>query len=323
MKRIPKRILVICRKLKIKVTKKTKSGRRVYKKLKVLKKEIKIKIKKFQKKKKSLKKVKKSSKKVKKSSKKVKKSSKKSSFGLINQARFNQYNALNWVVPKNEYSKNAWKRVKRNCEDGESQILGDRIIPGMYVNLGNKKCLSARDVINMVLHNGFTRDAQGRYLNPFTRARLTVKQIIKINDIIQVAGYPPIENIDYPFQAPVQVPVQAPVVANPFPNLPNYDDYHDDMERYSDDLVNIMMSGTLTEPELKQGLAELADIRADRRRIADRLWNQLNLRDSFWRIHEGRIQFNRNLLFPQTNSPWVEIREIYDEDIFGYLGDMI
>ena len=33
--------------------------------------------------------------------------------------------------------------------------------------------------------------------------------------------------------------------------------------------------------------------------------------------------FNRNLLFPQTSSPWVEIKELYDDDILGYLGDMI
>ena len=95
------------------------------------------------------------------------------------------------------------------------------------------------------------------------------------------------------------------------------------MERYSDDLVNLMMSGTLTEPELKEAVRELSEIRADRGWIADRLWNQPGLRDSFWRIHEGRIQFNRNLLFPQTSSPWVEIKELYDDDILGYLGDMI
>ena len=134
MEKIPKRIIAICRKLKIKVTRKTKSGKRVYKKIKVLKKEIKNK------------------------KKKLKKKVRKNTFGVIDQERFDRYDSLDWNVPKSEYSKNSWKRVKRNCEDGLSSILYEPIIPGMYVNLGHKKCLGIREIIYMSQNNMFLRN---------------------------------------------------------------------------------------------------------------------------------------------------------------------
>ena len=392
VKKLSKKILRLCKKLKIKVSRKSKSGKRVLKSLKQLKKEIKTKKRNLKKGKvlfiqkankrsvkkgtigafrkwcKSKKLVSKSNGKVtmkciKKGlkdksltirrranyAKNIKGYTKRSAFGSkkpnsfgntkltsfgskkprsglsfgIDQARFDRYQQLNWEVPRGDYTKRTYQKVRRNCEDGEGSILNHPIIPGMYVNLGHKKCLSIQDVLGMSTGNGFTR-LGGVLVNPFTRKPLTGRQIIKINDILRALHRPLINNpvVPQPIQQPIQQPYQIPFVPpNLFPNVPYYPDYDDrDREEYDQDVVNAMISGNLTEPELKEAFARLAESTDDVRGLADRVWD--TPRGVLWRIHNGKLQFNRNVVFP-PGSEWMDMQEIYDDIIINHLHHLI
>jgi len=110
------------------------------------------------------------------------------SFGIIDQDRFDRFSQMNWEVPNSEFAKQSLRKVRRNCEDGESQILFNKIIPGIYVNLGNKKCLSVQEILEMSDTGKFLKNSKKEYINPFTRQPLTRKQLVKINDILRAAG---------------------------------------------------------------------------------------------------------------------------------------
>ena len=226
-KDIPKKIRKMCKKLKIKLTKRSRSGKRVPKSLKQLRKEIKKKSNFIQKANEQS--VKKGtvgafrkwckSKKLSDTSGKVtmrcitrglkdknflvrKRANyarniggyarskrkltsigiKRNAFGAVDRNRFEQFAAMDFNVPNDKFTKHSLKKVRRNCEDGESGILFNKIIPGMYVNLGNKKCMSVQEVLQMHDQNSFLKDSSGNLINPYTRQPLTTKQILKIND---------------------------------------------------------------------------------------------------------------------------------------------
>jgi hypothetical protein len=242
---IPKSTITLCKKLKIKVTRRTKSGRRVPKTLKQLRKEIKTKKRnqnkgdlfiqkanKASQKKGTIgsfgkwcKRKKLASKDGKVTMKCIKRGLKdknvtirrranyarniggyigykrtpkgsskrlqnKHAFGNIDQTAFDRYSGMNWDVPKSEFAKQTLRKVRRNCEDGESQILFNKIIPGMYVNLGSGKCLSVQEILEMSDTGRFLKNNNGEYINPFNRQPLTIRQVIKINQILQAAGRP-------------------------------------------------------------------------------------------------------------------------------------
>jgi len=274
VKKPSKKLIKICKRLKIKLTRKSKSGKRVYKSSKQLLKEIKKKkpnkfIKKanensvkkgtvgaFRKwcKSKGL-----SSKSGKVTIKCIKRGLKDKnvvirkranyarniggytrkhrrglSFGL-DQERFDRYFSLNWNVPKSEFSKNAWKRVRKNCENGESGILNNKIIPNMYVNLGYGKCFSIQEVIDMHDNNRFLKNINGDILNPFTRQPLTRKQLIKLNDILIASGRADQYTLD----------------------LPEYENI-EDFVAWEEYLLSILQTQKLTEGDQKKIIALLS-----------------------------------------------------------------
>ena len=113
----------------------------------------------------------------------------KRAFGL-DKKLFERYSVMDFNVPNSEFPKQTLRKVRRNCEDGESQILFNKIIPGMYVNLGSGKCLSVQEILQMSETGRFLKNNKGEYINPFTRQPLTIRQIIKINDILKASRRP-------------------------------------------------------------------------------------------------------------------------------------
>jgi len=120
---------------------------------------------------------------------------KRTAFGLIDQLRYNKFAEMNWEIPDSEFTKRSLRMVRRKCEDGESGILFNKIIPGMYVNLGNKKCLSVQEILQMSDTNKFLKNAKGQYIDPFTRKPLTRAHIFKINEILRAAGKPDLSTL--------------------------------------------------------------------------------------------------------------------------------
>jgi hypothetical protein len=111
-----------------------------------------------------------------------------------------------------------------------------------------------------------------------------------------------------------------PIINIPQVNLPKYEDYNEDNYLYEQALITAMMSGTLSEDNLKEAFRRLSGSNADRYWLANAVWN--SPRNRLWRINNGRLQFNRDILLPR-GSEWIDIREIYDDELFGCIGDLL
>jgi hypothetical protein len=86
-------------------------------------------------------------------------------------------------------------QIKLECdEDGESSILGNQLQPGRYVAIGHQKCLSIEELISMSDTGKFLRNSHGNLINPFTRQEYSPEIIDKINDLLEIAGKPRVEN---------------------------------------------------------------------------------------------------------------------------------
>lgn len=228
---------------------------------------------------------------------------KRSPFGLIDQERFDRYSSSGWNAPQSDFPKRSWTRVKRNCEDGESGILNNKIIPGMYVNLGYKKCFSIQEILDMHDNNRFLKNKEGQLLNPFTRQKLTTKQLMKINDILRAANRPLL-------QLPNMAPNVPPANFSRIPVLPEGDTGDWD---YMECLVDTMMSGTLTEPELKEGFRIFVTL-SDYSHLYERLFRNAP-RDVFWRIHDNKLQFKSNFIFNGNDTGWIDMDEVFQDGL--------
>jgi len=182
------------------------------------------------------------------------------SFGIIDQQQFDRYSTTGWNVPKSDFPKRAWARVKRNCEDGESGILYNKIIPGMYVNLGHKKCLSIQEVIDMHDSNRFLKNTDGELLNPFTRQPLTRKQLIKLNDILLVSGRADENTLD----------------------LPEFEDI-DDYFAWNNYLIDTLRTQNLSETDQKKIISLVARMNSSSFTVTN------DLRNTRWIFQHNRI----------------------------------
>lgn len=72
-----------------------------------------------------------------------------------------------------------------------------------------------------------------------------------------------------------------------------------------------MVSGTLSEDELKEGFHIFVTL-SDYGHLYGRLFTHAP-RDVFWRIHNNKLQFNRNLIF--NGNGWVDMDEIFEDDL--------
>jgi len=229
---------------------------------------------------------------------------KRSAFGL-DQQRYENYAAVDWNVPKSDFTKKMWKRVRRNCEGGRSSILDNEIIPGMYVNLGHKKCLSVQEILKMHHTNRFVKDSDGNILNPFTRQPLTRKQLIKLNAIIDAEKRLLGANVPVP---------------NDFSRLPDYDDEDMNTQTYRRALKNIMMSGTLNEDELKEAFRRFAQME-DYDTLPNTMFTTTP-RDIFWRINNNKLQFKRDLIF-EPESEWIDMDEVLESELVSNIDEAI
>jgi hypothetical protein len=82
-----------------------------------------------------------------------------------------------------------------------SHILGDPIVPGLYVNIGGKKCLSIQDIMGMSDTGRFLKNKDGDYINPFTRQPLNEGTINKINELLVLSGRETLSTLEFiPFE---------------------------------------------------------------------------------------------------------------------------
>lgn len=92
-----------------------------------------------------------------------------------------------------------------------------------------------------------------------------------------------------------------------FRKLPDMDDYYDDdFMEYQEALVDVLMSGDLSETELKEGFKRLADC-DDWGWVAEKLWSIPQ--GTLWRIKNKRLEFNSSLLYPRAD--WISLDTVY------------
>jgi hypothetical protein len=159
----------------------------------------------------------------------------------------------------------------------------------MYVNLGNGKCLSPLEVLQMSDTNRFLRDENDKYINPFTRQPLTSRQIVKINDILEASGQAKIRNVHEKKEWKWR------------------DD--DDTPTYQRRVINAMMSGRLTEHELEKAFIGYADVVYDYHIQAKDILEYAPY-GVFWRIYRNKLQFKR----PNGNR-WIEMDKVDNEEL--------
>ena len=197
-----------------------------------------------------------------------------------NVARFGNtriYNAYrdsdwNWdaLVDQGLINKKQIKKIQKNCEDGESSILGDRLVPGLYVDIGNMKCLSVQDIVGMKTTNRFVRNTAGILINPFTRVPLTRRIISKIKKLLALAGEDTdIENV---YQEP-----EPP---------PNPDVHELNIMEYEEELLGLLREGHLTMEEAKTVVREYG-INSYETNVTD----FYNDQPDRWRYANGQIDF--------------------------------
>ena len=102
-----------------------------------------------------------------------------------------------------------------------------------------------------------------------------------------------------------------------YDHLPKFEDYDDDREKYADAIIEIMMSGDLSEYELKHCFTELVEAVDDEWAwVVDSLWKYP--KGKLWRICNGKLEFNRNELINQ--SEWINIWDLCDDALIPKLG---
>lgn len=123
--------------------------------------------------------------------------SKRSSFGMEQEYRKKLYQQFKEAdfEPKRVKMINDKQLAKvfKKCEDGESAISFNKLIPGLYVDLGYGKCLSVQEIESMS-KTRFLKDSEGRLINPFDRQILKKSTIKKINKILEVINRPTLQS---------------------------------------------------------------------------------------------------------------------------------
>ncbi len=91
-----------------------------------------------------------------------------------------------------------------------------------------------------------------------------------------------------------------------FRNLPSLDDYDEDYVEYQEALVNVLMSGVLSETDIKEAFRRLADC-DDFEWVAEKLWSMPQ--GKLWRIKNNKLEFNSHLLYPLDD--WISLDTVY------------
>jgi hypothetical protein len=98
--------------------------------------------------------------------------------------------------------------------------------------------------------------------------------------------------------------------------IPDYDEDSDEI--YCNGLVELMMSGKLSEPQLKLAFDKLVCVSKNEWRwIACRLFTSPP--GDLWRIVDGKLQFNRRKLYTPS-SKWMDVEELYINDEITLIG---
>ncbi len=104
-----------------------------------------------------------------------------------------------------------------------------------------------------------------------------------------------------------------------FSKLPHKDDYEDDPSELEEALVNVMMSGDLSEEELKEAFKRLTES-MDWGHITKTLWNLP--KGTLWKIKDNILYFNSHLLYP-PGPQWLSVRNLYDDLGINDIGEYI
>jgi hypothetical protein len=98
--------------------------------------------------------------------------------------------------------------------------------------------------------------------------------------------------------------------------IPDYDEDSDEI--YCNGIVDLMMSGKLSEKQLKIAFDKLVN-------VAEHCWSWIPERlfktppGNLWRIVDGKLQFNRKKLYV-SQSKWMDINELYDNGEITSIG---
>ena len=98
--------------------------------------------------------------------------------------------------------------------------------------------------------------------------------------------------------------------------IPDYDEDSDEI--YCNGLVELMMSGKLSEKQLKIAFDRLVCVsKHDWHWVADRLFKTPP--GDLWRILDGKLQFNRRKLYAPSRK-WMDVEELYTGDEITLIG---
>jgi len=98
--------------------------------------------------------------------------------------------------------------------------------------------------------------------------------------------------------------------------IPDYDEDSDEI--YCNGLVELMMSGKLSEKQLKIAFGRLVCVsKHDWNWVTDRLFKTPP--GDLWRIVDGKLQFNRRKLYAPSRK-WMDIEELYTNDEITLIG---
>ena len=98
--------------------------------------------------------------------------------------------------------------------------------------------------------------------------------------------------------------------------IPDYDENSDEI--YCNGLVELMMSGKLSESQLKHAFDNLVCVSKNEWHwVACRLFKTSP--GDLWRIVDGKLQFNRRKLYAPS-SKWMDIEELYINDEITLIG---
>uniref|UniRef100_A0A6C0I922 Uncharacterized protein n=1 Tax=viral metagenome TaxID=1070528 RepID=A0A6C0I922_9ZZZZ len=142
------------------------------------------------------------------------------------------------LLEKKLITKKQLKKIKKKYDGGESHILGDPLIPGLYVNVGNGKCLGIRDLIGMGMIGKYPKNERGQYINPFTRQPYNHGTMQKINDLLYLAGLPKINHYD----------------------LKNINDFNGNFEMYSNYIITSLKSGRLSLEQQQEAITAYSSL---------------------------------------------------------------
>ena len=98
--------------------------------------------------------------------------------------------------------------------------------------------------------------------------------------------------------------------------IPDYDEDSDGI--YCKEIIDLMMSGKLSEKQLKIAFDRLVC-------VAEHCWPWIPERlfqtshGDLWRICDGKLQFNRRKLY-HPQSKWMDINELYSNDEITLIG---